>query len=490
MLGAATGGDYYLTRWLFQRALAGIYFAGFAAAVNQFRPLLGTRGLLPVPAFLQRVGFWSTPSLFHAHYSDTFAMTLAWMGVALALFGLSGFSESFGTPVSMTIWALMWLLYLSFVNVGQTWYSFGWESLLLETGFLAVFLGAKNVATPVIVVWLLRWVLFRLMFGAGLIKLRGDDCWRDLTCLVYHYQSQPMPNPLSWYFHRLPVRVHKLGVLFNHFTELVVPFGYLIPLRPVLYVAGVFTIAFQGTLILSGNLSWLNYLTIVLAISLFDDKLLSRFLPITPGSLEPLAAPHQVAVMGLAMGVAVLSIYPIRNMLSPGQRMNASFEPFHLVNTYGAFGSVSRERDEVILEGTTDETITPTSVWKEYEFKGKPGDVKHRPPLVAPYHMRLDWLMWFAGLDPRYAEPWMLPLVARLLQNDAAVLGLMRTNPFPDRPPRFIRARFYRYEFTTSAEKKATGAYWKRTLLGEYFRPLSLDAPGLIDELERQGWRR
>jgi hypothetical protein len=489
MLGA-TSSDYFLTRWLFQRALAVIYLAGFAAAVNQFRPLLGTRGLLPVPAFLQRVGFWSSPSLFHAHYSDTFAMGLAWTGVALSVLALSGFSESLGTPLSMTVWGLMWLLYLSFVNVGQTWYSFGWESLLLETGFLAIFLGAKNVAPPVIVIWLLRWVLFRLMFGAGLIKLRGDACWTDFTCLIYHYQSQPMPNPLSWYFHWLPVPIHKLGVLFNHFTELVVPFGYLIPQRHVLYVAGLFTIAFQGTLILSGNLSWLNYLTIVVAISCFDDKFLSHVIPIHAGTLQPLPLPHLVAVIVLAVGVAMLSISPVRNLFSPGQKMNASFEPFHLVNTYGAFGSVSRERDEVILEGTTDETLGPSTVWKEYEFKGKPGDLERRPPIVAPYHMRLDWLMWFAGIDRRYASPWMLPLVGRLLQNDPAVLGLMRPNPFPERPPKFIRGRLYRYEFTTSAEKKETGAYWKRTMLGQYFSPISLDTPGFVESLERQGWQR
>jgi hypothetical protein len=177
-------------------------------------------------------------------------------------------------------------------------------------------------------------------------------------------------------------------------------------------------------------------------------------------------------------------------MLSPGQQMNASFEPFHLVNTYGAFGSISRERDEVILEGTVDETVTPLTVWKEYEFKGKPGDPKRRPPFVAPYHLRLDWLMWFAALDSRYAEPWMLPLVGRLLQNDQGILGLMRTNPFGGRPPRLIRARLYRYEFTTRAEKTATGAYWKRTLLGEYLRPIALDTPGVVEGLERRGWQR
>src|SRR6185436_5118735 len=212
----AGSNDYWLTRWLFQRSLAVIYLVAFAAAVNQFRPLLGTRGLTPVPFFLQRVGFWQTPSVFFLHYSDRFAAGLAWAGVGLSVLALSGLSERFGTPASMAVWSLLWVLYLSFVNVGQTWYSFGWETLLLETGFLAIFFGARDVAPPVVVIWLLRWELFRVMLGAGLIKLRGDPCWRDLTCLIYHYQTQPMPNPLSWYFHRLPVWMHKAGVLFNH----------------------------------------------------------------------------------------------------------------------------------------------------------------------------------------------------------------------------------------------------------------------------------
>lgn len=410
--------------------------------------------------------------------------------MALALIAISGFSENFGTPVSMAVWALMWLVYLSFVNVGQTWYGFGWETLLLETGFLAIFLGARNVAPPVIVIWMLRWLLFRLMFGAGLIKLRGDPCWRDLTCLVYHYQSQPMPNPLSWYFHRLPVVIHQAGVLYNHFAELVAPFGYLIPFAPIRYAAGVITIVFQGILILSGNLSWLNWLTIVIAISCFDDRALTWLIPLRPAALQSFSLPHQIALGALGLVVAILSIYPIRNMLSSRQAMNASFEPFHLVNTYGAFGSVGRERTEVILEGTTDEAIGPSTIWKEYQFKAKPGDPTRRPPVVAPYHLRLDWLMWFAGISQYYADPWMLPLVARLLQGDKPTLSLMSGNPFPDRPPRFVRARLYRYTFTSAAERKETGRYWDRELLEEYLPPISMESPGFLEGLKGRGWVR
>ncbi len=490
MISLGNPNEYWLTRWLFQRALAVIYVVGFATAVNQFRPLLGTRGLTPVPFFLSRVSFWQSPSLFQIHYSDGFATILAWMGLLLALFALGGWSEHFGTPVSAAVWASLWVLYLSFVNVGQTWYSFGWESLLLEVGFLAIFLGARDVAPPVIVIWMLRWVLFRLMFGAGLIKIRGDACWRDLTCLVFHYQTQPIPNPLSWFLHRMPVWLHKAGVMFNHVAELVVPFGYFVPWSPIRYAAGIITIAFQGSIILSGNLSWLNWLTIVLAISCFDDRLLSRIIPLHAPDLSPLTMPHTVMLGLLTLAVVVLSVYPVRNMFSPSQVMNASFEPFHLVNTYGAFGSVGRRRTEVIMEGTDDSVVTQASAWKEYAFKAKPGDPARRPPIVAPYHLRLDWLMWFAGINKYYADPWMLPLVARLLQGDRATLGLMGPNPFPTAPPRWIRARLYEYRFTTAVEKRETGRWWERSFVEEFWPPISLQSPGLMQALEMQGWNR
>jgi hypothetical protein len=481
--------EYWLTRWLFQRALAGIYLVAFMAAVNQFRPLLGTRGLTPVPFFLERVPFLRSPSLFYLHYSDRLAMIFAWTGVACAVLAITGISERFGTPVSMAAWFTMWLLYLSFVNVGQTWYGFGWETLLLETGFLAIFLGARDVAPPVIVIWLLRWLLFRVMFGAGLIKLRGDPCWRDLTCLVYHYQTQPIPNPLSWYFHRLPVAIHKAGVVFNHIAELAAPFAVLVPWAKARWIAGGTIVLFQFILVLSGNLSWLNWLTIVIAISCFDDRILSRVLPIHIPAVHPLAVPHEVALWALALVVAALSIRPIINLVSPRQAMNASFEPLHLVNTYGAFGSVSRHRYEVVLEGTADTVLLPGTTWKEYEFKGKPGDVSRRAPIIAPYHLRLDWLMWFAGLSRDYASPWIMQLVVRLLQNDRPTLSLMRTNPFADQPPAYIRATLYEYTMASAAEHRATGAWWDRKVEGEYLPAISLRFPALMQALEAQGFK-
>ena len=485
-----TGGaaEYWLTRWLIQRSLAALYLVAFVVALNQFRPLLGERGLLPTPLFLSRVSFWNAPGLFQLYYSDRAAAVLAWIGALLSLGAVSGLSEMYGTPVSAAVWALLWLLYISFVNVGQTFYSFGWESLLLETGFLAIFLGAPHTAPPTVVIWLMRWVLFRLMFGAGLIKIRGDSCWRDLTCLAYHYETQPIPNALSWYFYRLPMWIHKVGVLFNHFVELVVPFGYLTPIPMVRYAAGALTIVFQGMLILSGNLSWLNYLTIVLALACFDDALLSHILPLKAALVAPRSPVHDVTLVGLALGVAALSIRPVVNMLSEQQLMNASFEPFHLVNTYGAFGSVSRERDEVVIEGTSDSTIGPATQWREYQFRAKPGDPNRRPVLVSPYHLRLDWLMWFAALSPQYAEPWLPRLAAKLLAGDAATLSLLASNPFPGDPPRQVRARMYRYRYTTAEEHRRTGAWWSRALVAEYLPPLSLSDSAFVGALERQGW--
>ncbi|MDQ1376303.1 MAG: hypothetical protein QOE15_476, partial [Acidimicrobiaceae bacterium] len=214
---------YWLARLLIQRALAGVYLIAFVVAANQFRPLLGERGLLPVPRFVARVGFWRSPSIFQLHYSDRFFMVMAWTGSALALACVAGLPERGPLWCSMVAWLVLWGLYLSIVNVGQRFYSFGWETLLLEAGFIAVFLGPANVAPPALGIVALRWLLFRLEFGAGLIKLRGDPCWRDLTCLFYHHETQPLPGPLSWYFHHLPPRIHKAEVLGNHLAQLVAP---------------------------------------------------------------------------------------------------------------------------------------------------------------------------------------------------------------------------------------------------------------------------
>jgi Lipase maturation factor len=431
--------------------------------------------LAPVPRFLAAVPFAGSPSLFHLRYSDRLLLLVAWAGAALATAALLGLPEAGPAWLSLAVWLTMWALYLSIVNVGQTFYGFGWETLLLEAGFLAVFLGPAGTAPPTLVLWLYRWLLFRVEFGAGLIKLRGDRCWRDLSCLDYHHETQPLPGPLSWYFHHLPRPLHRLEVLANHATQLVVPFGLFAP-QPVARVAGAVIVVTQGWLLASGNFSWLNVITIVLAAASLDDALLGAVLAVDrPATLADPAGWQQAAVAALAAVVVALSVRPARNLVGRRQLMNASFDPLRLVNTYGAFGAITRVRREVVLEGTDDPAPGPDSVWREYRFKAKPGDPRRRPPQVAPYHLRLDWLLWFAAMSPPSAHPWMPRLVTRLLEGDPATLKLLGPNPFPDHPPRLVRARLYRYRFTTPAERRQTGAWWARDLVGEYLPPLRLD---------------
>ena len=462
----------WLGRMVFQRSLAAVYLVAFVVAANQYRALLGEHGLTPVRRFLDRASFRRAPSVFWLHHTDRFYLALAWSGAALSFSTVAGLTDAVPLPAAMLVWVLLWLAYLSIVNVGQTWYAFGWESLLLETGFLAVFLGNASTAPPVLTLYLLRWLLFRLEVGAGLIKLRGDVCWRDLTCLYYHHETQPMPGPFSWYFHRLPRPLHRVEVLANHATQLVVPFLLFAP-QPVSGAAAVVMIVTQLWLVASGNFSWLNWLAIVLALSVLPDGWLA---PVLPGSgaygAGSVPVPFVAAVGAATALVAVLSYWPVANLLSRRQKMNASFNRWHLVNTYGAFGSITRNRYEVVVEGTRADRVGPDTAWDEYQFKGKPGDVRRRPRQFAPYHLRLDWLMWFAALSPSYADPWFPVLLDRLLEGDRQVRRLLRHDPFGDTPPTFVRARLYHYRFTTRSERRRTGAWWVRNPAGEFMRPV------------------
>ncbi|NED20334.1 lipase maturation factor family protein [Streptomyces sp. SID9913] len=462
-----TATEYWLSRELFQRALAALYGVAFLTAALQFRALTGERGMLPVPRFVARVPFRRSPSLFHLYYSDRFFAAVAWAGCAVSAALLAGLGSVVPLWAAMLLWLVPWLLYLSIVNVGQTWYAFGWESLLLEVGFLAVLLGNDEVAPPVVVLFLLRWVLFRVEFGAGLIKMRGDACWRNLTCLYHHHETQPMPGPLSRFFHHLPRPLHRVEAAANHVTQLVVPFLVFAP-QPVASAAAALMILTQLWLVLSGNFSWLNWITVVLALSALR---LPSDAPRVPD--PPLW--YVVVVLAVSALLLLLGFRPVRNMVSRRQVMNRSFDPLHLVNTYGAFGSVSRVRYEVVIEGTSAATPGADADWRAYEFRGKPGDPRRRPRQFAPYHLRLDWLMWFAALSPAYAEPWFGRLVERLLAGDRETLRLLRASPFPpDAPPRYVRARLFRYRFSTRRELRETGAWWQRTYVRDFLPPTRL----------------
>ncbi|MFE3542153.1 lipase maturation factor family protein [Nocardia sp. NPDC059177] len=463
-----TAPDYWQGRLIFQRGLAVIYALAFLAAALQFRALLGEHGMLPIPRYLRRTPFHRSPSLFHLHYSDRFYAVVAWSGAGLAVAIAAGAADLVPLWASMLLWLALWVLYLSIINVGQTWYAFGWESLLLEAGFLAIFLGNDTVAPPLLVLFAARWLLFRVEFGAGLIKLRGDRCWRKLTCLYYHHETQPMPGPLSWFFHHLPRPLHRVEAAANHVAQLVVPFGLFAP-QPVASVAACLLIVTQLWLVISGNFSWLNWVTLLLATTVVVGY------PVLPDA-PPVADPpvwFVGAVFAYIAMVVVLSYRPVANLASPKQAMNASFDPLHLVNTYGAFGDITRVRQEIVFEGTTATHLTADTVWREYEFKGKPGDPRYRPRQWAPYHLRLDWLLWFAALSPSYARGWAMPLAARLLTNDPDTLRLLRYCPFPEEPPRYLRARLYEYRFSSPAELFGERIWWRRTLIGEFLPPLT-----------------
>lgn len=493
--------SYWLTRFVILRLLGLVYFVAFLVAARQIVPLIGRDGLLPAEMFLRRVqahygsglsAFLQVPSLFWFNVSDGFLVAVAWVGVALSLVVLLGYANAI-------LLAVLWAFYLSFVHVGQDWYSYGWEIQLLETGFLGIFLCPlldgrpfPRRPAPKPVIWLFRWLAFRIMFGAGLIKIRGDTCWRDLSCLYYHYETQPIPNPLSWWLHFRPHWFHKFGALWNHFIELIVPWFAFWP-GAARHSAGALLVSFQIVLILSGNLSFLNWLTMVPMLACFDDSLLRRVVPgrwvnyaVRAAETAGPSRAQEALAVALAVVVALLSLNPVINLLSPNQIMNTSFNPLHLVNTYGAFGSVGRERHEIVFEGTDDRVVSERTQWKEYEFKCKPGDPMRRPCVISPYHSRLDWQIWFAAMSVPQEYPWTVHFVWKLLHNDAGTLRLLANNPFPAEPPRYIRAELFRYEFAPPADP--SGAWWRRTPLGLWLPPLAVDSPQLRGFLVDYGW--
>jgi hypothetical protein len=490
---------YWLTRFVILRLLGLVYAVAFLVAINQALPLIGSKGLLPVDTYLSRIsailgsgasGFFRLPSVFWFSHSDAFLMAVAWIGFLLSCVVVAGFCNA-------PMMGIIWFLYMSFVHVGQEWYGYGWEIQLCETGFLAIFLCPladmrpfPKRPPPFVIIVLFRWLICRIMLGAGMIKLRGDEIWRSGTALYYHFETQPLPGPLTRWFHFLPHRALQGGVWFNWLAELLAPFFVFWP-RIGRHIAGVIIILLHLILIVSGNLSFLNWLTIVPALACFDDgfwaKLLPRRLVLKARSAASAAAPSKPMMTTawiVAALVAMLSVQPAFNLLSPRQIMNTSFDPLDLVNTYGAFGSVGRERLNVVFEGTGDADSSDNATWKPYLYKGLPVLTDKRPPQVAPYQLRLDWQMWFAAMESPEEYPWTRFLVWKLLHNDVGALSLFAGNPFPGSPPRYVRAVLYRYSFVKPGE----GGFWHRERLGLWLPPASVNDRHFIDILKSGGW--
>ncbi|MGH7941400.1 MAG: lipase maturation factor family protein [Limisphaerales bacterium] len=482
------------------RLLGAVYAIAFLVAAKQVLPLIGSNGLTPLDLFFSRIradhgwlyGFIHLPSLFWFAHSDAALQITAWTGFALSCVVVCGYANAL-------MMAALWALYMSFVHVGQDWYGYGWEIQMLETGFLAIFLcpwlDARPFAKhrpPVIIIWLFRWLIFRIMIGAALIKLRGDPCWRDLTALYYHFETQPIPGPFSRWFCFLPHWALKSGVLFNFLAELIAPWFVFYP-RIGRRIAGVIIVLFQVTLIFSGNLSFLNWLTIIPALACFDDRFWSKCLgpfmvrrAVNAAMAEkPSLVPTRVAWVVGAI-VAVLSIWPVTNLISPNQIMNTSFDPLDIVNTYGAFGSVGRVRYTIVFEGTDAGVPDNAADWRPYLYRAQPIAVANRPVQIAPYQPRLDWQMWFAAMGTPSDYPWTLNLIWKLLHNDSGALSLLGKNPFPNKPPKYIRAILYSYAFARPGNQRHL--WWNRKELGLWLPPLSADDPRLLEILQDEGW--
>ncbi|GAB5363220.1 hypothetical protein AAMO2058_000865000 [Amorphochlora amoebiformis] len=502
----------WLTRILLLRSVALVYFVAFMVAKDQNKALIGDTGLLPAKHYLSSIKDYfrnkrrkfsellvKVPTLlwfervFPWNKMNRNLDILAWSGMILSAFVFVR------GGANVPIMAALFVLYHSINSVGQDWYSFGWESQLLETGFLAMFLvpyistdPLPSFPSPWVVLAGMQWLMFRIMLGSGLIKMRGDSCWRTLTAMNYHYETQPVPNPLSRTYHQLPKRYHYFETLMNHVTELVLPFMMLYPNAMVRGIGGLLQIVFQAVLISSGNLSFLNWLTMIPAMACFDDKFLAPIFPKytvdTATSLQTAYSSQQLSLPWatrqgtyaiLGMILAKYSLPVIQNLMSTRQAMNQNVAPLCILGTYGAFGSVTKKRYEIIIKGTdSNSSSAPESEWREYHFKAKPGKVDRRPPLFSPYHYRLDWLMWFAAMHNSYQEAsymrdyaWFAPLLMKLLQNNKQVTGLLMENPFKEKPPKYIRADRYRYKY---APKGTKGKTWVREYENEYFPPICL----------------
>ncbi len=492
---------YWLTRFVILRLLGIIYAVAFLVLINEVVPLIGSDGLLPADIFIRHVSnglgstnaaFMRLPSLFWFIHSDDSLLITAWIGFVLSCIVAAGYANAI-------LLAILWFLYMSFVHVGQEWYGYGWEIQLLETGFLSIFLCPlinmrpfPKQPPPYSIIVLFRWLNFRIMLGSGLIKIRGDEIWRSGKALYYHFETQPIPGPLSRWFHFLPKSFLKTGVWFNFLAELIAPWFVFWP-RIARHIAGIVIVLFQFTIILSGNLSFLNWLTILPALACFDDGFWSKILPRILIKKTKVAdqntftsKPMLITSWVVTCIIALLSIQPALNMLSSRQIMNTSFDPLELVNTYGAFGTVGQQRLNVVFEGTADDNPDDSAQWQPYIYKGLPVALDKRPPQIAPYQLHLDWQMWFASMESPNEYPWTLNLVWKLLHNDRNSMGLFANNPFAGKPPKYVRAVLYRYSFAKPGNPQHL--WWNREKVGIWLPAMSVSDTTLINYLKSEEW--
>jgi predicted DCC family thiol-disulfide oxidoreductase YuxK len=468
---------FELVSWLFLRAIGLIYLAAFISFGVQALGLIGSHGILPLPGLIDAIKhyfgaerYWLFPMVFWLDSSDSAIQAACWAGVALSL--LLVFNV-----VPRLCLLLLYVLYLALFYAGQDFMTFQWDLLLLEAGFLALLLSI----TPRLGIWLLRWLLFRFMFLSGAVKLlSGDPAWASLSALSYHFQTQPLPTPLAWYAQQFPPSVLASATAVTFFIELVLPFLIFCP-RRLRFVAAFGFLLLQISILLTGNYNFFNLLTMVLCLALFDDAALHNILPqhlirllqqrarvVGQGEIVSIVAGSLALLIVVMSGVQFYTIFSGRTPVV-AKWIDYGAAPLRIVNTYGVFAVMTTERSEIIIEGSDDGIH-----WKEYDFKYKPGDLKRRPPWNIPHQPRLDWQMWFAALGIESRHPWFSRLLQRLLENSPEVIALLDANPFPDKPPRYVRALFYDYQYASREQKESKGDWWERQLAGFYYPAVEL----------------
>ena len=483
--------SYAVARWWFLRLLGVVYLIAFVSLWTQIDGLIGRQGILPAQHLLEaarrQLGperYWLLPTVCWFNASDGVLQGLCAAGSAVSVLLL------FDAAPALAL-GLLWALYLSLATVCQDFLSFQWDNLLLEIGLLAVFLAPLRLRPrPLVddappspaILWLLRWLLFRLMFSSGIVKLAsGDPAWRTLAALTYHYETQPLPTWIGWWAHQLPAAAQRVSCVAMFVIELAVPWLIFGP-RRTRDAAACALIVLQALIALTGNYCFFNVLTVMLCLLLLDDAVWPAW-----------AAPRAVSRMGIAQdrrsgrwpgwvigpvagAILVLTAVEMSGLVirripwpAPVIQLVRWASPFRSVNGYGLFAVMTTKRSEIIVEGSDD-----GEHWKAYEFRDKPGGLSRRPRFVAPHQPRLDWQMWFAALGGYQDTRWFLPFCGRLLEGSPAVLALLASTPFPGAPPRYLRAVVYVYHFTDSATRRATGHWWRREERGVYCPVVSL----------------
>lgn len=461
---------YIVSQWIFLKLLGFSFLAAFWSLYIQIEGLYGDQGIIPMGEIFKGIKrskrythFYYTPSIFWFSTSNRMLRWAALAGIIGSLLVLAGIA------VPLVLFILSFL-YLSFVSVCIYFLSFQWDILLIEVGFAGFIFSLQTPPLP-IAVFLMWMILFRFMFSSGIVKfLLGSQEWRNLSAMEYHYETQPLPNRVAYHFHHQPKGIAQLSTVVVFLFEIVLPF-FIFTTPEIRFVIFILFVLFQCLIILTGNYAFFNLLTIALCFTLADDSYFPWAKSYLTSTISQPGLGLSFFVSMAAIFLIVLNFFQLVDLFRPlpsVQRALRLISPFHLVNRYGLFSYMTTRRYEIIVEGSND-----GEHWKAYEFKWKPGDLKIPPRQVAPHQPRLDWQMWFAALSNARQNPWFTRFIYRLLEGSPTVLKLLKINPFPDAPPKYVRALIYDYHFTSNQKRKETGEWWQSKYLGVYMLPLS-----------------